>query len=122
MSLKTSTHVQSNVAIVRLVGNITLGEASSELRDTIRQTLATGHKAILLDLGGVSYIDSAGLGELVGCYATVTNQGASLKLLNLQKKVQGLMQITKLTTVFETFDDEANAVRAMQNAGAASKA
>jgi anti-sigma B factor antagonist len=122
MSLKTSTHVQSNVAIVRLVGNITLGEASSELRDTIRQTLATGQKAILLDLGGVSYIDSAGLGELVGCYATVTNQGASLKLLNLQKKVQGLMQITKLTTVFETFDDEANAVRAMQNAGAASKA
>jgi anti-sigma B factor antagonist len=122
MSLKTSTQVQSNVAIVRLVGNITLGEASSELRDTIRQTLATGHKAILLDLGGVAYIDSAGLGELVGCYATVTNQGASLKLLNLQKKVQGLMQITKLTTVFETFDDEANAVRAMQNADAASKA
>jgi anti-sigma B factor antagonist len=121
MSLKTSTHFQSNVAIVRLVGNITLGEASSELRDTIRQTLATGHKAILLDLGGVGYIDSAGLGELVGCYATATNQGASLKLLNLQKKVQGLMQITKLTTVFETFDDEANAVRSMQNAGAAGK-
>ena len=121
MSLKTSTHFQSNVAIVRLVGNITLGEASSELRDTVRQTLATGHKAILLDLGGVGYIDSAGLGELVGCYATATNQGASLKLLNLQKKVQGLMQITKLTTVFETFDDEANAVRSMQNAGAAGK-
>src|SRR5687768_10622485 len=121
MSLKTSTHFQSNVAIVRLVGNITLGEASSELRDTVRQTLAAGHKAILLDLGGVGYIDSAGLGELVGCYATATNQGASLKLLNLQKKVQGLMQITKLTTVFETFDDEANAVRSMQNAGAAGK-
>jgi len=121
MSLKTSTDVQSNVAIVRLVGNITLGEASSELRDAVRQTLAAGHNAILLDLGGVSYIDSAGLGELVGCHATVTNKGAALKLLNLQKKVQGLMQITKLTTVFETFDDEAKAVRAMQSAGAAGK-
>ena len=109
MSLKTSTEVRHNVAIIRLAGDITLGEASSQLRDVIRQALAAGHKAILLDLGGVAYIDSAGLGELIGCHATAVNQNATLKLLNLQKKVQGLMQITKLSTVFEVFEDEAKA-------------
>jgi anti-sigma B factor antagonist len=121
MSLKTSTDVRQNVAIVRLDGNITLGEASGQLRDAIKQTLAAGHKAVLLDLGRVAYIDSAGLGELVGCYATASNNGAALKLLNLQKKVQGLMQITKLTTVFESFEDEAEAVRSLEAAGGARK-
>jgi len=115
MSLKTSTDIRDNVAIIRLAGNITLGEASGQLRDIVKQTLAAGHKAIILDLGGVAYIDSAGLGELVGCYATASNQNATLKLLNLQKKVQGLMQITKLTTVFESFEDEAQAVRSLQS-------
>jgi anti-sigma B factor antagonist len=122
MSLKTSTDIQDKVAIVRLSGNITLGEASGQLRDVVRQTLAAGHKSVLLDLGGVAYIDSAGLGELVGAYATASNQGATLKLLNLQKKVEGLMQITKLTTIFETFEDEAEAVRSARGSGTASKA
>ena len=114
MSLKTSTEVRHNVAIVRLAGDVTLGEASSQLRDAIRQTLAAGHKAILLDLAGVGYIDSAGLGELIACHAAALNQKATLKLLNLQKKVQGLMQITKLSTMFEAFEDEAEAVRSLQ--------
>ncbi len=114
MSLKTSTEVRHNVAIVRLAGDVTLGEASSQLRDVIKQALAAGHKAILLDLGGVAYIDSAGLGELIGCHATAVNQNARLKLLNMQKKVQGLMQITKLSTVFEAFEDEAEAIRSLQ--------
>jgi anti-sigma B factor antagonist len=111
MSLKTSTTVRQNVALVSLAGDITLGEASGQLRDVVKEALASGHKAVLLDLGGVGYIDSAGLGELVGCYATAKKQGATLKLLNLQKKVRGLMQITKLTTVFEFFEDESEAVR-----------
>jgi anti-sigma B factor antagonist len=112
VSLKTSTDVRDNVAIVRLSGNITLGEASGQLRDVVKQTLAGGHKTVVLDLGGVAYIDSAGLGELVGAHATASTHGATVKLLNLQKKVQGLMQITKLTTVFETFEDEASAIQA----------
>jgi anti-sigma B factor antagonist len=121
VSLKTSTDVRQNVAIVRLAGDITLGEASGQLRDAVKETLAAGHKAVLLDLGGVAYIDSAGLGELVGCYATASKHEATLKLLNLQKKVQGLMQITKLTTVFETFENEADAIRSLQGAGTAGK-
>ena len=115
MSLKTSTDVRDNVAIVRLSGDITLGEASGQLRDVVKQTLAAGHKTILLDLGGVAYIDSAGLGELVGAYAAASNKGASMKLLNLQKKVEGLMQITKLTTVFETYSDEATAIQSARH-------
>jgi anti-sigma B factor antagonist len=114
MSLRTSTNVRDGVAVVKLNGDITLGEASSQLRDIVRQTLADGHKSILLDLGGVAYIDSAGLGELVGCHAGANEQGAQFKLVHLQKKVQGLMQITKLTTVFESFEDEAEALRSFQ--------
>jgi anti-sigma B factor antagonist len=111
MGLNTSTDLRDRVAIIRLSGDITLGEASGQLRDVVKQTLATGRKTILMDLGEVAYIDSAGLGELVGAHAAAANQGAVIKLLHLQKKVQGLMQITKLTTVFETFTDEATALQ-----------
>jgi anti-sigma B factor antagonist len=116
MALKISTDVRDNVAIVRLSGNITLGEASGQLRDVVRQTLADGHKILILDLGGVAYIDSAGLGELVGAHASASSQGATVKLLNMQKKVEGLMQITKLTTVFETYEDEASALQSSRRA------
>lgn len=116
MALKTSTDIVNNVAIVRLSGNITLGEASGQLRDVVKQTLAAGHKTLILDLGDVAYIDSAGLGELVGAHATASSQGATVKLLNMQKKVEGLMQITKLTTVFETFEDEASALQSTRSA------
>jgi anti-sigma B factor antagonist len=84
MALKTSTDVRDNVAIIRLSGNITLGEASGQLRDVIKQTLAGGHKVLILDLAGVAYIDSAGLGELVGAHATASGQGVTVKLLNMQ--------------------------------------
>ena len=109
--------MRHGVALVRLEGDITLGESSGQLRDAVRSALAAGHKSILLDLGGVSYIDSAGLGELVGSYATAGNQGATLKLLHVQKKVQGLMQITKLYTVFDAHEDEAAALRSFPTAG-----
>ena len=111
MALKTTTRTEGDVTILKLDGNITLGEASGSLRDAVRNAIANGTRKMILDLGGVYYIDSAGLGELVGCYATAGNKGAKLKLLNLQKKVEGLMQITKLITVFEVFEDEAEAVR-----------
>jgi anti-sigma B factor antagonist len=100
----------SGVMVVDLSGRITLGEASGKLRDTVRDLLSKGNKKILLNLGDVTYIDSSGLGELVSSYTTAANQGAKVKLLNVQKKVDDLLQITKLYTVFDSFTDESKAV------------
>jgi len=120
MSLKSAVAAEGDVTIIRLEGKLTLGEGSGVLRETVRNVFANGAKSVLLDLGGVQYIDSAGLGELVGCYATAQNRGAKMKLLHLQKRVQGLMQITKLTTMFEVFEEEAQAIQSFHSAGAAS--
>jgi anti-sigma B factor antagonist len=100
-----------DVTVIDAAGRITLGEGSSTFRDTIRDLAQSGSKKILLNLGEVSYIDSSGIGELVSAFTTVTNHGGVLKLLNLTKRVQDLLQITKLYTVFEVHDDEAGAVR-----------
>jgi anti-sigma B factor antagonist len=111
MSLNVVTREVDGVTIIDLNGRITLGDASSgKLRESVRDVLAKGSKKLLLNLAAVSYIDSSGLGELVSTYTTASNQGAAVKLLNVQSKVQDLLQITKLYTVFETFDDEADAV------------
>jgi anti-sigma B factor antagonist len=121
MSLSVKTRQSNGVSILDLEGRITLGEATGLLRDTVKTVLADGHKDILLNLGQVSYIDSAGLGELVGCSTTVRNASGRLKLMQLQKKISDLMQITKLHTVFEVIDDEAKAVASFGSAtGAAS--
>jgi anti-sigma B factor antagonist len=106
MALTTKVRRVGNVAIVDLNGKITLGENTGILRDELRSLLSQGTKGILLNMQGVSYVDSAGLGELVGAYTTATNQGGSVKLLHLQGKMKDLMQITKLHTIFPTFDDE----------------
>jgi anti-sigma B factor antagonist len=100
-----------DVTVIDAVGRITLGEGASTFRETIRDLATGGHKKILLNLGDVSYIDSSGIGELVSGFTTVTNQGGQLKLLGLSKRIQDLLQVTKLYTVFEVFDDEAEAVR-----------
>jgi anti-sigma B factor antagonist len=100
-----------DVTVIDVTGRITLGEGSSNLRDGIRDLVAKGNKKILLNLGDVSYIDSSGIGELVSGFTSVANQGGQLKLLNLTKRVRDLLQITKLYTVFEVYDDEAAAVR-----------
>ena len=92
-------------------GRITLGEGASSFRETLRDLVSKGNKKLLLNLADISYIDSSGIGELVSGFTTVTNQGGQLKLLNLTKRVKDLLQITKLYTVFEVFDDEAAAVR-----------
>ncbi|MFL6451767.1 MAG: STAS domain-containing protein [Bryobacteraceae bacterium] len=110
MSLSAKTRRVENVVIVDFAGKITLGENTGILRDELRSLLAQGDKNILLNMGGVSYVDSAGLGELVGVYTTATNGGGSVKLLNLQGKMKNLMQITKLHTIFEIFDDEKSAI------------
>jgi len=111
VSAKLSPRQVGDVTVIDVSGRITLGEGSSNLREGIRDLTAKGSKKILLNLGEVSYIDSSGIGELVSGFTSVTNQGGQLKLLHLTKRVQDLLQITKLYTVFEVFEDEAKAVR-----------
>ncbi|HYI93275.1 MAG TPA: STAS domain-containing protein [Bryobacteraceae bacterium] len=119
MSLQAYTRIDSGVAVIELEGNVTLGKGSSLMRDAIHDALGKGHKNILLDLENVGYIDSAGLGELVGCNALADAKGADIKLVHLQKKVKGLLQITKLITIFETFEDENLAVKSFQGVNSA---
>ena len=111
MSVKLNTRQVGDVSVVDVAGRITLGEGSSALRDTLRDMVGKSQKKILLNLGDVSYIDSSGIGEMVSGFTTVTNHGGQLKLLGLSKRVKDLLQITKLYTVFEVFEDEAAAVR-----------
>jgi anti-sigma B factor antagonist len=110
--MKVSSRQINGVTIVDLSGRITLGEGSVLLRDTVREFVSKGQKQILLNLAEVNYIDSSGIGELVSAFTTVRREGGDLKLLNLTKKVHDLLQITKLYTVFDISDNEANAVAA----------
>ena len=110
MALAIASRELDGVIVLDLSGRITLGEGSVQLRDAIRDLIGKGQRRILLDLGEVNYIDSSGLGELVSAYTSARNQGASLKLLKLTKKVHDLLQLTKLYTVFDIYDDEASAI------------
>jgi len=100
-----------DVIVLDLKGKNTLGEGDELLKDKVNSLVNQGHKKIVLNLADVPYIDSAGLGEVVRTYTTVSRQGGSLKLLNLTKRITDLLSITKLLTVFETFDSENEAVR-----------
>jgi anti-sigma B factor antagonist len=111
VSVKLTTRQVGDVTVIDAAGRITLGEGASAFRDIIRDLAAKGDKKLLLNLSDVSYIDSSGIGELVSGFTTVTNNGGSLKLVGLSKRVKDLLQITKLYTVFEAFDDEAEAIR-----------
>ena len=110
MALTIASREVDGVVVLDLSGRITLGEGSVQVRDTIRDQIGKGSKSILLNLGDVNYIDSSGLGELVSAYTTAKNQSAGLKLLKLTKKVHDLLQLTKLYTVFDIYDDEASAI------------
>ena len=111
MSLKINVRETADATILDMSGRISLGEALGESRDSIREALAGDQKNILLNLAEVSYIDSSGLGQLISSYATVASRGGQMKLLNLQKRVNDLMQITKLVTVFETYSNEEAALK-----------
>jgi anti-sigma B factor antagonist len=111
VNIQLTTRQVGDVSVIDVVGRITLGEGASTLRESIRELVSKGNKKILLNLNEVSYIDSSGIGELVSGYTSVTSQGGVLKLLGLTKRVKDLLQITKLYTVFEVFDDEMTAVR-----------
>jgi anti-sigma B factor antagonist len=104
-----------DVKILDLKGKMTLGEGDETVRDKINSLILQGYKKLILNLEGVPYIDSAGLGEIVRTYTTVSRQGGSLKLLNLTKRITDLLSITKLLTVFETYDSEADAVRSFSS-------
>jgi len=110
VALSIATRQLDGVTILDLSGRITLGEGSVQLRDAIRDLISKGVKNILLSLGDVNYIDSSGLGELVSAFTTAKNQNADVKLLNLTKKVKDVLQVTKLYTVFDIYDDEASAI------------
>lgn len=99
-----------DVTILDMDGKITIGEGSVALRGAIRRLLEEGKKNILLNLGGVGYVDSSGIGELVSSFTSTNKEGGSLKLLNLTQKIQDLLGITKLLTVFDTYEDEASAL------------
>jgi anti-sigma B factor antagonist len=109
--MQIETRSVGDVTILDLKGKMTLGEGDEALKDRINTLVAEGHKKLVLNLEGVPYIDSAGLGEIVRTYTTVSRQGGSLKLLNLTKRIHDLLSITKLLTVFDTFDTESEAVR-----------
>jgi anti-sigma B factor antagonist len=114
MGVSVITRQVGDVAVLDVSGRITLGEGSSTLREAIRALAADNNKKILLNLEGVSYIDSSGIGELVSGFTNINEMGGQLKLLNLTKRVRDLLQITKLYTVFEVFDDEAQAIRGFE--------
>lgn len=110
MAISVREHDLSNVTVLDLSGRIDIGEGSVTLRDAVRKLLDEGRRKIVLNLASVRYIDSSGLGELITAYVTAKNRGATVKLLNLTKRVDDLMQITKLSTVFDVYDDEQSAI------------
>jgi anti-sigma B factor antagonist len=103
-----------DVTILDLTGEVRIGEGSVALRDSIRNLADQGKKKVLLNLAGVRYIDSSGIGELIANYTTISRQGGQLKLLKLTDRVQNLLVITKLLTVFDSYDDEAEALKSFQ--------
>ena len=104
-----------DVVILDLHGKILIGEGDDALREAVTKLSDSGKTKILLNLADVPYVDSAGLGEIVRTYTTVSRKGGKLKLLNLTKKIQDLLSITKLLTVFETYESEGEAVRSYQS-------
>jgi anti-sigma B factor antagonist len=109
--MQIEERVVGEVTVLDLKGKITLGEGDEALKDKINSLILQNRKRILLNLADVPYIDSAGLGEVVRTYTTVSRQGGQLKLVNLTKRITDLLMITKLLTVFETFDEEQEALQ-----------
>jgi anti-sigma B factor antagonist len=113
--MTVNERANGSVTILDVAGTITLGEGADTLRDKVRSLLKQGRKQLVVNLAGVSYMDSAGLGELVRAHATATQQSAALKLTNVTKRLQDLLVITKLYTVFDSYDDEPSAVASFKN-------
>jgi len=115
--MEIDERTSGDVKILDLQGRLTLGDGDELLKDKINSLLLQGCRKLVLNLEGVPYIDSAGLGEIVRTYTTVSRQGGSLKLLNLTKRIEDLLSITKLLTVFDTYDSEHEAVHSFPSVG-----
>jgi anti-anti-sigma factor len=109
--MKINVRQRDGVTILEPKGKITIGVGDVALREAVHRELDAGHRSILIDMSGVTTIDSSGIGELVSTYTSVNNRGGKLKLLRLPDKVSDILQITQLISVFETYDDEDEAVR-----------
>jgi anti-sigma B factor antagonist len=116
--MKIVTRLIDGVEVVKISGRIELGEGSAAVREVVRDLLARSRKKIVVDLADVDYIDSAGLGALVSAFTSVRNEGEDLKLVYLTKKVQDLLQMTKLYTVFDIFDNETAAIKSFDKSAA----
>lgn len=112
--LEVNERQAGDVTILDMSGAVRIGEGSIALRDAIRGLADTGKNKILLNLANVNYVDSSGIGELIANYTTVKRQGGQLKLLNLTDRIQNLLVITKLLTVFDTYEDEREALKSFQ--------
>jgi anti-sigma B factor antagonist len=110
VTLKASTRQKNSVLIIDIVGELRLGDGTGVLREVVNDVIGQGYKNVLLNLGSVRHIDSAGVGELMSCYTSMQNRGGRLKLMNLTKNVHNILQVTKLYTIFEVEDDEDSAV------------
>ena len=108
--MTVSERTVSTVTILDISGHVTLNDGADQIRDKVKAVLAEGKRHVLIHLGQVSYMDSAGLGELVQAYSTVSKQGGALKLVSPTKRLKDLLVITKLITVFDSYGDEASAV------------
>ena len=108
--MQIEERASGDVVIFDLKGKLTIGEGDELLKDKISSLIQRGHRKLLLNLEGVPYVDSAGLGEIVRTYTTVSRQGGNLKLLNLAKRIEDLLAITKLLTVFDTYESEQEAL------------
>jgi anti-sigma B factor antagonist len=111
LSFAASVRQVDTVSIIDFSGRVTLGEESDLLRDTLNREMERGHKKLLLNLQEVTYCDSAGLGELIACFTTVTRRGGALKLLYVPKKIRDILKVTRLDGLFEICSDEAAAVK-----------
>ncbi len=112
--LEVTERQAGDVTILDMNGSVRMGEGAISLRNSIRGLVDSGKKKILLNLSGVKNIDSSGIGELIANYTTVSRDGGQLKLLNLTEKIQNLLVITKLLTVFDSFDNEAEALNSFK--------
>ena len=108
--MKSNTRDLGDVRIIVLGGKITIGTGDVKIRELVSQALDDNKENILFDLGGVTAIDSSGIGEMVACYTTVTKRGGQLKLMHLSPKINDILQVTQLITVFDVFDDEREAL------------
>ncbi len=113
--MKSKVRDVGEVRVLDLEGKITIGAGDIELRKNIDDSVAAGRKNILLNLKGVSHIDSSGIGEMVGCFTTVARKGGKMKLLNLTQKINDILQVTQLITVFDVYDSEAEALASFKS-------